>query len=53
METYVWDQKAKERGEERPVKQNDHAMDALRYIIKTLTNRSRMDRVVRKREEAA
>ena len=53
IETYVWDQKAKERGEEKPVKQNDHAMDALRYLIKTLTNRARMDRVVRNREEAA
>lgn len=53
LETYVWDQKAKERGEEKPVKQKDHAMDALRYLVKTLTNRSRMDRVARRREEAA
>ena len=51
METYVWDQKAKERGEEKPVKQNDHAMDALRYLVKTLTNRSRLDRVAKAREE--
>jgi len=47
----VWDQKAKERGEEKPVKQKDHAMDAMRYLVKTLTNRSRMDRVARNREE--
>jgi len=53
LETYVWDQKAKERGEEKPVKQKDHAMDAMRYLVKTLTNRSRMDRVARNREEAA
>lgn len=53
LETYVWDQKAKERGEERPVKQKDHAMDALRYLVKTLTNRARMDRVARNREGAA
>ena len=53
LETYVWDQKAKERGEEKPVKQKDHAMDAMRYIVKTLTNRTRMDRVARNREEAA
>lgn len=53
LENYVWDQKAKERGEEKPVKQKDHAMDAMRYLVKTLTNRSRMDRVARNREEAA
>jgi PBSX family phage terminase large subunit len=51
IETYVWDQKAKERGEERPVKQKDHAMDAMRYLVKTLTKRARMDRVARAREE--
>jgi len=53
IETYVWDQKAKERGEEKPVKQKDHAMDALRYLVKTKTDRSRMDRVARKREDGA
>lgn len=53
LENYVWDQKAKERGEERPVKQKDHAMDAMRYMIKTKMNRSRLDRMVRSREEAA
>lgn len=46
IETYIWDQKAKERGEEKPVKQNDHAMDAVRYLIKTLTNRARLDRIM-------
>lgn len=34
--SYVWDEKASQRGEEKPVKQNDHAMDALRYFIKTM-----------------
>ena len=53
IETYVWDQKAKERGEEKPLKTKDHAMDALRYLIFTVSNRSRMDRVARNREEAA
>jgi PBSX family phage terminase large subunit len=33
---YVWDEKAGERGEERPVKANDHACDALRYGIATV-----------------
>lgn len=53
LETYIWDQKAKERGEEKPVKQNDHAMDAMRYMIKTRMNRSRLDRMVRAREREA
>lgn len=30
---YVWDPKAGERGVEQPVKQDDHALDALRYAI--------------------
>ena len=33
---YIWDTKAQERGEDKPVKQNDHAMDSLRYILQTL-----------------
>jgi PBSX family phage terminase large subunit len=39
MQTYVWDDKAAERGEDKPVKQNDHACDALRYIMQTLYRR--------------
>lgn len=31
--TYSWDPKAMERGEDRPIKQNDHTMDAIRYIV--------------------
>ena len=30
---YVWDEKAQERGEDKPVKANDHRMDALRYGV--------------------
>lgn len=30
---YVWDPKAAERGEDRPVKANDHSCDALRYGV--------------------
>ena len=30
---YAWDQKAQERGEDKPLKENDHAMDALRYVV--------------------
>ncbi|GHU56003.1 phage terminase large subunit [Clostridia bacterium] len=30
---YAWDSKAAARGEDKPVKENDHAMDALRYAV--------------------
>jgi hypothetical protein len=30
---YVWDESA---GEDRPVKVNDHLMDAMRYFVKTM-----------------
>lgn len=33
---YIWDAKASERGVEKPVKENDHGMDALRYFCKTI-----------------
>lgn len=42
FDSYVWDEKAAQQGTERPVKENDHAMDALRYIIKTTVNRRRL-----------
>lgn len=32
---YVWDEKAQKRGEDKPLKENDHALDALRYVIWT------------------
>ena len=31
--TYLWDDKAAQRGEEKPVKQQDHGPDALRYFV--------------------
>lgn len=34
--SYVWDKKAVERGEDKPVKQEDHAMDAIRYFCMTV-----------------
>ena len=34
--SYVWDEKASERGEDKPVKQFDHCMDALRYFCYTI-----------------
>lgn len=35
MQSYAWDEKAAERGEEKPVKQLDHGPDALRYFCET------------------
>ena len=32
---YVWDSKASERGEDKPIKMNDHCLDSLRYSIFT------------------
>lgn len=34
--SYVWDSKASERGEDKPVKENDHVMDAVRYFCYTV-----------------
>lgn len=33
IETYVWNKKKSDIGEDEPVKSNDHAVDALRYAI--------------------
>lgn len=33
---YLWDTRAGERGEDKPIKQNDHSMDALRYYVKSV-----------------
>lgn len=32
---YVWDAKASQRGEDKPLKVNDHCMDSLRYALYT------------------
>ena len=36
---YVWDSKAADRGEDKPVKEHDHAMDAVRYFVSTVLAR--------------
>ena len=41
VHSYVWDDKARNRGEERPVKDHDHAMDAMRYLCHTKASRFR------------
>lgn len=38
---YIWDAKAADRGEDKPTKQNDHAMDAVRYFCYTIMKTSK------------
>ncbi len=33
LQSYAWDPKAADRGEDKPIKRDDHACDALRYAI--------------------
>ncbi|NFJ61680.1 PBSX family phage terminase large subunit [Clostridium botulinum] len=42
--SYVWDKKASQRGEEKPIKENDHGADALRYFVKTIIRPRRLAR---------
>lgn len=41
---YFWDKKASDRGEDKPVKEKDHAMDAIRYFVRTMKLVKRMNR---------
>ena len=34
--SYVWDEKAADRGEDKPVKEYDHCLDAVRYFVYTV-----------------
>lgn len=34
--SYVWDKKAADKGEDKPVKDNDHQLDADRYFVNTI-----------------
>lgn len=38
--SYIWDEKAAQRGEDKPVKVSDHAMDAVRYFCYTILRKS-------------
>ncbi len=35
---YVWNSKATQRGEDVPLKLNDHGPDALRYVVQGIRN---------------
>lgn len=39
--SYIWDVKAVDRGEDAPIKQHDHAMDAVRYFCYMVLNNNR------------
>ncbi|EJF33732.1 phage terminase large subunit [Weissella koreensis KCTC 3621] len=38
FQSYIWDVKAADHGEDKPVKEHDHAMDADRYFVYTIAN---------------
>lgn len=40
--SYIWDEKAGLKGTEKPVKSQDHAMDAIRYFVKTIIKPRRL-----------
>lgn len=40
---YFWDENAANRGEDAPLKENDHAMDAVRYFVRTMRLVKRAD----------
>lgn len=39
---YVWDAKAQEKGQDRPMKQSDHTKDAERYFLQTVFGRGKV-----------
>ncbi|MEE6185576.1 PBSX family phage terminase large subunit [Bacillus pretiosus] len=50
--SYIWDEKAIQRGEDKPLKENDHHMDETRYFINTIVFGLRKKKK-KKRGEAA
>ncbi|MDR3598741.1 PBSX family phage terminase large subunit [Clostridium sp.] len=42
--SYIWDEKAAQRGEEKPVKVADHGADGTRYLVKTIIKPRRLAR---------
>ena len=47
--SYIWDAKAVERGEDKPVKERDHCMDAARYHAYTIIRRRGGMKILEKR----
>lgn len=38
FQSYIWDVKAADHGEDKPVKEHDHALDADRYFVYMVAN---------------
>lgn len=47
INSYCWDPKAQKRGVDKPIKENDHSLDAIRYMI--YTNRLIFNRKAKER----
>jgi len=47
FQSYVWDPKAQQRGEDKPIKENDHGPDALRYPIRTLVFGDKSKKIIK------
>lgn len=39
LNAYIWDSKAADRGEDKPIKEHDHTLDADRYFVYTVINK--------------
>ena len=40
--SYIWDEEACKKGEDKPVKEHDHAMDQIRYYCNTIIGNRRV-----------
>lgn len=47
--SYVWDEKASQRGEDKVVKEHDHAMDAMRYFVMQVIKQRNKARLIKNR----
>ena len=51
FETYTYEDPKNRRGDEIPIKENDHALDALRYALMMETSASQPDDLVRRQQQ--
>ena len=47
LHTYSWDEKAQARGQDVPLKVNDHCVDALRYNVMKLKAKNKLSNATR------
>ncbi|MHA5133438.1 PBSX family phage terminase large subunit [Oenococcus oeni] len=48
LASYIWDDKASEHGEDKPVKQHDHGCDSMRYFVYMIVFKKRTITVTKK-----